>query len=74
MKIEYGTQVVGRNGNVLGTIDYVIRDSWTGEINKFTVRRGSSDKDVMFSPHNVLEATESEIKVDISLDELSENE
>lgn len=73
MGIEYGAKVFGRNGNVLGTVDYVIRNSWTGEISKFMVRRPSPDKDLMFSLQDVLEVAESKIKVNISFDELSGN-
>ena len=74
MEIDYGSEVIDRNGKVLGTIGYIIRNSWTGEISKFMVRRELPNKDLMFSPQDVVEAAESKIKVNISLDELNGNE
>jgi len=74
MEIEYGAKVIGRNGNVLGTVGYIIRNSWTGEISKFMVYRQAPKGDLFFSPQDVLEATESEVKLGISLTELNENE
>lgn len=73
MRLEYGAEVVDRNGKVLGMINYVMRDSWTGEISKFTVGRGAPSSDLFLSPQDVLEETESKVKVNISLDELNEN-
>ena len=73
MEIEYGTEVIDRDGKVLGTVDYVIRNTWTGEISKFMVRRGPPGRDLLFSLQDVLEAAETNIKVSISLDELSRN-
>lgn len=73
MEIEFGTEVVDRNGKVLGTINYLMRNTWTGEISKFMVRREAPDQDLFFSPQDVLEATTSQIKLNISLDEISGN-
>jgi hypothetical protein len=73
MEIEYGTVVVDRDGKALGTIDYVIRDSWTGEVNKFRVHRNPSGSEIMFSPQEILELAENGIKVDVSSGELNTN-
>ena len=73
MQIEYGSEVVDKSGKVLGTINYIIRDTWTSEIRKFMIRKKLSDKDLMFSPQDVLEATKSKIKVNISINEQGEN-
>ena len=74
MEIKCGAEVIDRNGKVLGMVDYVIRNSWTGEISKFMVSREALSKYLPFSPQDVLEATESKVKVGISLAELNENE
>lgn len=71
MEIEYGAEVIDKNGKVLGTVDYVIRNTWTGEISKFMVRRESPNRELLFSLEDVLEAAKSKIKVSISLDELN---
>ena len=69
VEIEYGAQVIDKSGKMLGTVDHLIRDSWTGEIRKFMVRQKAPDKDLMFSPQDVLEATKSKIKVNIPFNE-----
>ena len=71
--MEYGAEVFDRNGKRLGKIDYIIRDTWSGEIKKFKVRK--SDRDLFFSPEDVIERTGSRLKLNLSLDELlGENE
>lgn len=73
MEIECGAKVTDRQGKVLGTVDHLIRNTWTGEISKFVVRRRAPDEALFFSVVDVLQATKSKIRLDISLDELSEN-
>jgi sporulation protein YlmC with PRC-barrel domain len=70
MKIEYGAEVKDRNGKVLGTVNKVIRDSWTGEISKFQVSTELSEADLFVSYENVAEATPSEVKLTIAFDEI----
>jgi len=71
MEIEYGSEVIDRNGKALGTVDHLVHNTWTGEMSKFVVCR--KDKDLFFSPQDVLEVTESKIKVNVSSDELNLN-
>jgi len=73
MEIEYGAEVIDKKGKVLGTVDYVIRNTWTGEISKFVVRRELPNRELLFSLEDVLEAANQKIKVSISLDELNGN-
>ena len=73
MEIEYGAEVVDRDGKVLGTVDHLMRNTWTGEMSKFMIRRKSPDSDLLFSVEDVLEATVSKIRLNISMDELSKN-
>ena len=69
MEIEYGAEVTDRSGKVLGTVDHLVRNAWTGEISKFMVCR--KDRDLLFSTEDVLEATKSKIKLSVSFDELN---
>jgi sporulation protein YlmC with PRC-barrel domain len=69
MNIEYGARVIDRDGKVLGTVDHLVRNTWTGEISKFMVRRKAPDRDLFFSTKDVLEATKSIIKVRVSFGE-----
>ncbi|MBN1161625.1 MAG: hypothetical protein JXA17_06750 [Dehalococcoidales bacterium] len=73
MDIEYGTEVVDREGNALGTIDRVIRDSWTGEIRKFSVNQDTPGNELMFSPEEILVQDKNKIKIDVSQDDLIES-
>lgn len=73
MEIEYGAEVTDRNGKVLGKVDHLMRNTWTGEMSKFMIRRKAPDKDLLFSVEDVLEATVSKIRLNISLDELSKD-
>ena len=68
MQIEYGAEVIDKSGKVLGTVDHLMHNTWTGETSKFAVRR--KDRDLFFSVEDVLEATNTEVKLNISLDDL----
>jgi len=70
MEIEYGAEVRDKNGKVLGTVNKVIRDSWTGEISKFQVSTELTEVDLFVSPQNVVEATPNEVKLKIAFDEI----
>ena len=74
MEIEYGAEVKDKNGKVLGTVNKVIRDSWTGEISKFQVSTELSELDLFISPEDVAEATPSEVKLKIAFEEISERQ
>jgi len=71
MAIEYGAKVIDANGEVLGTVDYLIRDTLTGEIRKFVVRRKAPEHDLFISPDGVQHSTGSEIRLNVSFGELS---
>ena len=73
MEIEYGAEVVDKNGKVLGRVDHLVRNTWTGEISKFIVRSKAPDRDLFFSTEDVLEATNTKVKLNISFHELSLN-
>ena len=49
--MEYGAEVFDRDGKRLGKIDYIIHDTWSGEVRKFKVRE--SGRDLFFSPEDV---------------------
>jgi sporulation protein YlmC with PRC-barrel domain len=70
MQIEYGADVVDRNGTFLGSVNYVVRNTWTGEISKFMVQLKQSSKNLFFSPEDVVELTKSKIRLNIPSEEL----
>ena len=51
---------------MLGTVDYIVRDTYTGEIRKFKVRTELVDIPLLFSPEEVSESTASQIKLKIA--------
>jgi sporulation protein YlmC with PRC-barrel domain len=63
MKLENGTEVIDNNGKNIGTIGEIIRDSWTGEIRKFTVKTENIFDELIYSPEDVEEATENQVKL-----------
>ena len=73
MEIKAGVQVIDKNGKVLGSVNHLARDGWSGEIKKFIVNRKPPDKDLFLTPEDVLEATDASIKLKIALDESSGN-
>jgi len=72
MEIEFGTEVIDKNGKVLGTVDHLVRNTWTGEVSKFVVRRKSPDGDLFLSPQDVLEVTNTTVKLNVASGEVNE--
>jgi len=72
MKLKYGDEVTDRDGKVLGTVDHLVRNTWTGEITKFVVRRKAPDKDLILSTEDVQEVVKSTVRLNLSLEELSQ--
>ena len=73
MRIKPGAVVVDRNGEVLGSVELLARNTWTGEITKFIVPRKAPAKDLFLTPGDILEATESKIKLKGIADDYSRN-
>ena len=70
MQIKYGAEVVDKNGALLGTVDHLMHNTLTGEVSKFVVNRKPPERDLFLSPEDVLETTESMIKLNVSFEEL----
>jgi len=63
MEIEYGAEVLDKNDRVLGKVDYIVRDTYSGEIKKFKVSTDIIEGDLFFSPEDVLESGIARIKL-----------
>jgi sporulation protein YlmC with PRC-barrel domain len=72
MEIEYGATVLDKNGQNLGTVDYIIRDSWSGEVKKFVIHRHPEKNDLFLPPDHVQEADQDTVKMDLPLDQLEQ--
>jgi len=68
MEIEYGAEVIDKNGKSLGTVNKVIRDSWTSEISKFQVSTEHIETDFFISPEDVAEVTANKVKLKVAFD------
>ena len=72
MELEFKAKVVDRNGKQLGTVDHIVRDTLSGEIRKFVVRRKNSEKDLFISLDDVVKSTKNQVNLNVSLEELNQ--
>ena len=70
MEIKCGAKVIDANGEVLGTVDHLMRNTLTGEITKFVVLRKAPEQDLFISSHSVRHYTGSAVELNVSLGEL----
>jgi hypothetical protein len=68
MEIKYGALVIDKNGNVVGSVDRLMRNAWSGETTKFMVLRKAEDSDLFLTPEDVLEATDTEVRLGIAVE------
>jgi sporulation protein YlmC with PRC-barrel domain len=62
VSIQAGAKVIDKNGKTLGTVDYIINDSYTGKASGFRVKTGT-DEELFFSTADILNVTVTEIKL-----------
>jgi sporulation protein YlmC with PRC-barrel domain len=72
MEIEYGAEVIDKNGKYLGTVDHLMHNTWTGEISKFVVGRKAPERDLFVKAEDVAQASNVRLKLNVSFDELSQ--
>jgi len=72
MELEFGAEVKDQNGRLLGTVNHLVRDTWTGEIRRFVVRRQMPDSDLFLTLNDVLEIAKGKVKLNASAEELSQ--
>ena len=72
LEVKYGAEVIDRDGKVLGTVDYPVRDMLTGEIRSFKVNTPQTDADLFFSTEDLLEVTPTKVTLKTSFDESSQ--
>ena len=47
---------------------HLARDGWSGKVKKFIVNRKPPDKDIFFTPEDVLEATDTIVTLKFTFD------
>jgi hypothetical protein len=70
MDIEYGMRVVDKNDKLLGDIDHIVMDSWSGEPRKYIVRLEDDVSAIYFTPENVAEVTKKGVKLNLAGEEI----
>jgi len=70
VEVTFGAEVIDQNGKVLGTVDHLARDTWTGEIRKFVVRRENGA--LFLVPDDVSDIMDGTLKLKKTLEELSQ--
>jgi hypothetical protein len=68
MEPRIGIEVTDKDGRPLGAIDYVVRDTWSGEIRKCIIYGKPPLGDLAFSPQDISEMTEDSIRLNITID------
>lgn len=72
MKVSYGAEVIDSNGKVLGTVDFLARNTLTGEVTKFIIMRKGTDWDLFIVPEDVADVTEKVVKLKVTGEVLAE--
>ena len=71
MEIQFGDKVEDKNGKLLGTVSNVIKDSWTGDISKFSVKTDLADSDLFYSPADVSQTSDNKVKLKAGFGEVN---
>ena len=70
-EIQYGVRVEDSQGKLLGTVDFIARDTVTGESRKFKVSKGKPGTEIFFAPEDILDATIDKVILRTTFDKLS---
>jgi sporulation protein YlmC with PRC-barrel domain len=65
---QMGAEVEDKNGKSLGNIDYVVRDTWSGDIRKFIVYKKPPEADLSFTVDDAAEITREKVKLNIAVE------
>jgi sporulation protein YlmC with PRC-barrel domain len=74
MEIQFGSKVKDKNGKTVGTVNYIVNNTWTGEVSKFMVIREDNGDSLFLSAEDIIEVTASAIKVKQDIDELTKKQ
>jgi hypothetical protein len=70
MDIQYGASVVDKNNQLIGKVNKVILDTWSGEPRKYAVRLEGKIDMVFFTPQQVASVAEDGVKLTLAGDEV----
>jgi hypothetical protein len=64
--VEYGAKVVDQEGKLLGSVNYLVNDSLTGEVKNFKIETETDEQGLIFSMEDVEKITPGEIRLKIT--------
>lgn len=67
MKPEFGATVIDNEGNTLGQINYIINDTWTGELKSILIRKEHPRKDIVIPATDIAQVGEGKVYLKSSL-------
>ena len=62
-EVEFGHKVQDSNCKILGVVSNLIRDTWSGDLKKFSVRNEKTREIVFYSIDDIAEVTESMVRL-----------
>lgn len=65
--IQFGAKVFDKNHQFIGTVDYPVSDSFTGEVKKFKVKTEPEEESILFTVDDVDKASPDEVRLKIDL-------
>ena len=70
MEVLYGSEVIDSKGEYLGKVDYIMRNSWSGEISKFMVQREAPGTNLFVPVGDVAKIEENKVTLSVTVEEL----
>jgi len=72
MELLIGTRVIDSNGDYIGTVGHIMRDTWSGEVKKYMVLSGKPTEGLMFSPNDIADISNDQVRLRVSTDTVTE--
>ena len=65
---QMGAEVQDKNGKSVGSIDFIVRDMWSGDVRKFIIYKKPPEADLAFTPDDTAEVTQKTVTLNIAVD------
>ena len=62
-EVEFGHKVQDSNRKILGVVSNLIRDTWSGDLKKFSVRNEKNREVLFYSMDDIAEVTQSTVRL-----------
>jgi hypothetical protein len=64
--------VKDKNNKLLGKVDHIVMDAWSGEPRKYMVRLEDDVSAIYFTPENVAEVTGKGVRLNLAAEEMEQ--